>query len=110
MIKISRRDVLKKAVAVSSVVPALAFGAESAWASDLKPLSPEESTAKAFGFVTDAAKLDAAANPSFRSGQTCANCSLYQAPASAAVAGCSIFPGRSVPAAGWCKVWSQRAG
>ena len=34
----------------------------------------------------------------------------YQGKASDATAGCNIFAGHSVPAAGWCKVWAQKPG
>jgi hypothetical protein len=67
-------------------------------------------TAKALGFLTDATKVDAASNPTFKAGQKCATCAQYQGKASDATAGCNIFAGHSVPAAGWCKVWAQKPG
>jgi High potential iron-sulfur protein len=66
-------------------------------------------TAKALGFVMDAAKVDAAANPMFKPGQRCVNCMQYQGKATDASAPCAIFGGKSVPGAAWCKVWAQRA-
>jgi High potential iron-sulfur protein len=72
------------------------------------PLDPNDPTAKALGFVTDARKVDAAANPTFKAAQNCASCAQYQGKASDSSAPCSIFPGKTVPAAGWCKVWVQR--
>jgi hypothetical protein len=74
------------------------------------PLDPSDPQAKALGFVSDAKKVDAAANPTFKSTQTCASCAQYQGKATDTSAPCTIFAGKAVPAAGWCKVWAQRPG
>ena len=37
-------------------------------------LSPTEPAAKALGYIEDATKVDAKANPTFKAGQNCANC------------------------------------
>lgn len=73
-------------------------------------VDPNDPAAKALGFVTDAKKVDAAANPTFKAAQTCASCAQYQGKATDASAPCNIFGGKAVPAGGWCKVWAPRAG
>jgi hypothetical protein len=35
-------------------------------------------------------------------------CMQYQGKASDKTAGCSIYPGHSVPSAGWCAAFAQR--
>ena len=104
---ISRRDLMKGALA-GAVLPALGLIGKDARAADLTPLEESDPTAKALGFVTDASKVDASANPTFKAGQTCGGCSQYQGKPTDATAGCTIFAGRSVPAGGWCRAWVQR--
>ena len=107
--EISRRDLMKSALA-STLVPALGLIGKSSQAADLTPLDPNDPTAKALGFVTDAAKVDAAANPTFKAGQRCSACAQYQGTSTDATAGCTIFAGHSVPAGGWCRAFVQRSG
>jgi hypothetical protein len=107
--KISRRDLVKGGLIAGALVPALGLMAHRAEAA-LTPLDPNDPTAKSLGFVTDAAKVDASANPTYKPGQRCATCAQYQGKPTEPVAGCNIFAGHSVPAAGWCKVWAQRPG
>ena len=57
-------------------------------------LSTDDPTAKALAYTAK----------STTKGQTCANCNLYQG-GSAAAGACTIFPGKDVAAAGWCKSW-----
>lgn len=105
---ISRRHLIRNALLAGALVPALGLIAKRSDAAELTPLDPNDPTAKALAFVADAAKVDAAANPTFKPGQRCATCMQYQGKPTDATAGCTIFPNHSVPAAGWCKVWVQR--
>ncbi len=57
-------------------------------------VSADDPTAKALAYTAK----------STTDGQTCANCNLYQG-GSAAAGPCTIFPGKDVAAAGWCKSW-----
>ena len=100
--QISRRALMKSALLAGVLVPSLARAADP-------PVDENEPPAKAFGFVKDAAQVNASAQPTFKAGQRCAGCSQYQGKATDAVAGCSIFGGRTVPGGGWCKVWSARS-
>ena len=106
--EISRRHLIKNALLAGAVVPALGLIARESRAADLKPLDANDPTAKALAYVADASHVDASANPTFKTGQRCANCMQYQGKPTDPTAACTIFPGRSVPAAGWCKVWTQR--
>jgi hypothetical protein len=103
---IVRRDFLKCALASAVVIPVL--GGADAWATELSPLNPTDTTAQALGFVPDASKVNASANSTFKSGQHCGVCLQYQGKQSDATAGCSIYPGHSVPSGGWCSAFVQR--
>ena len=106
--KIHRRDVLKGALIGVAAVPvtALLGRAEAATGK----VDPNEPQAKSLGYVEDATKVDAKANPNFKAGQHCANCIQYTGKAGDAEGGCNLFPGKSVKAAGWCKVWVLKPG
>jgi hypothetical protein len=105
--KIPRRDVLKGALIGVAAVPVTALLGRAEAASG--PVDPNEPQAKSLGYVKDATKVDAKANPNFKPGQHCANC--LQVPAGkekGAQVPCNIFAGRLVEANGWCKVWVKR--
>jgi hypothetical protein len=104
---IARRTILKGALLGAAAVPvsALLGRAEAAPAK----LDPNDPTAKGLGYVEDAAKVDAKANPQYKAGMTCANC--LQAPTAKpgdAQVACNIFQGRLVAAKGWCKAYVKR--
>lgn len=106
---ISRRTLLTGAVGglvaipvIGAVAPAHASGA------DLPRLDPASPQAKALGYVHDASKVDAKANPMFKPGQLCSNCVHWTGGPNDPWAGCNLFPGRSVANKGWCKVWAKK--
>jgi hypothetical protein len=103
---IVRREFLKCALASTVVIPVLA--AADARAADLTLLDPTDPVAQSLGFVPDASKVTANANPTFKAGQHCGVCMQYQGKPSAATAGCGIFAGHSVPSGGWCSAFAQR--
>ncbi len=105
--KLSRRQLLQGALVGIAAVPAASLFAGSASA---EALSESDATAKSLGYVADAKKVDAAANPNYKPGQLCANCMQYTGKAGAASGPCNIFPGKEVAAAGWCKVWVLKPG
>jgi hypothetical protein len=105
--KLSRRQLLQGALAGIAAVPAASLLARDASAATL---SETDATAKSLGYVADAKKVDAAANPNFKPGQNCANCMQFTGKAGAATGPCNIFPGKDVAAAGWCKVWVLKPG
>ena len=101
-----RRDFLKRALTSAAVIPAL--GGTGARADSLTPLDPADPTAQALGFSVDASKVAASANPTLKSGHHCGVCAQYQGRPADKSAGCSIYPGHSVPAKGWCRAFVQR--
>jgi hypothetical protein len=102
----SRRRLLQGALAGIAAVPAASLIARNAQAAE--PISESDPAAKNVGYVTDASKVNPASNPTYKAGQTCANCIQYTGKAGAADGPCNIFPNKTVKAAGWCKVWVQK--
>jgi len=105
--KIPRRDVLKGALIGVAAVPVTAILGRAEAAAG--PVDPNEPQAKSLGYVTDATKVDAKANPNFKPGQICANClQVPKGKETGAQVPCNIFAGRLVEAKGWCKVYVKR--
>ncbi len=105
---ISRRHLMIRVLATSALLPGLDGLVRGAQAEGLTPLDTKDSAASALGFVTDAST--AGSNPIFKKGEHCASCVHYLGQPTDATAGCKIYAGHSVPANGWCTVWSQRPG
>ncbi len=108
--KISRRALVKGGLIAGVFIPAIGFMADTAAAAAHPALDEKDPTAQALGFVTDASKVNAATNPTFKPTQKCSTCAQYQGKASDATAPCPIFASKLVPAGGWCKVWAQKPG
>jgi hypothetical protein len=106
--KISRRSIVKSGLIAGALLPALSLMSRNASAAALPPLDPNDPTAKALGFVTDASKVDSKSHPTFKAGQNCATCAQFQGKAGDATAACTIFAAKSVPQGGWCQVWAQK--
>jgi len=106
--KYSRRRLLQRALAGLAAVPAAMLIARSA--SALEPLSESDATAKSLGYVGDASKVVVKTNPTYKTGQVCANCLQFTGKPGAADGTCTIFPGKLVKAKGWCKVWVLKPG
>ena len=106
--KMTRRSIVKSGLIAGALVPAFGLIGGTAGAAALTPLDPGDPTAKALGFVSDATKVDAAANPTYKPAQKCSTCAQYLGKAGDATAGCNIFAGHSVPAGGWCKVYAPK--
>jgi hypothetical protein len=64
----------------------------------LPPLDPSDPAAHGRDYTSKSMKPDA----------TCGNCSLFEGNAGDAMAGCRLFPGKSVAAAGWCSGWAKK--
>jgi High potential iron-sulfur protein len=108
MNNISRRSLIKGGLIAGALAPAYGLIGNAAYAAGLPALDPNDPTAKALGFVTDASKVDASANPTYKATQKCGTCAQFQGKAGDATGGCNIFAGHSVPMGGWCKVWAQK--
>ncbi|MFD1560574.1 high-potential iron-sulfur protein [Paraburkholderia silviterrae] len=65
-------------------------------------------TAQSLGYRADASHVDKAKYPAYVAGQNCANCALYQGPASSSSGPCPIFGGKVVSATGWCSAYSKK--
>jgi hypothetical protein len=107
--KISRRDMVKSGLIAGALVPAIGLLGNAARAQAPTPLDPNDPTAKALNFVTDASKVDAGANPTYKAGQKCSTCAQYTGKPGSTTGGCNIFVGHTVPATGWCKVWAAKS-
>lgn len=103
----SRRRFLHLAVA-GAAGWCLARGGSASAA--LPHLAVDDPTAKALGYVEDAAAIDPAKEAAYKKGSTCATCTLYQtAQAEGGYAPCTIFPGKAVAAKGWCRAFVAKA-
>ncbi|MEO6186977.1 MAG: high-potential iron-sulfur protein [Steroidobacteraceae bacterium] len=106
--KIQRRYILKTAALSMVAIPAAGLLQKARAAAPLPLLDPNDATAKALGYVANATKVDAKANPTYKPGQHCGNCVQFQGKLTDKQAACPLFAGRDVLSAGWCKVWVQK--
>lgn len=104
----TRRKLLRGLAAGCAALPLLrSLGAFAAAA--LPHLSPDDPAAKALGYTENSSGLNAGKEPLYKPGNTCASCVQYQArEAAGGYAPCTIFPGKSVNAKGWCRVFAAR--
>ena len=105
---LSRRTVLKGALAGIAVIPGMAVMERAAAQAAPARLDEKDAAAVALGYLHDAKKVDPAKNPTYKAGQTCANCLQIQGKDGEAWRGCNLFPGKQVAASGWCRVWVQK--
>ena len=96
-----RRALLRRLALGLTLVPLAGIQSRRAHAADLPLLSESDPAAKALEYVEDATKAKGA-----QSGSLCSNCSVYGGADGATAGPCTLFPGKSVKAAGWCKSWS----
>lgn len=104
--KIARRTLLKGAFASLAAIPVLGFSTQALAAP--AAVDPNDPQAKGLGFVMDASKVDAKANPTFKAGQKCQTCALYQGKPADAAGACAIFGGKNVPSSGWCRAYAKK--
>lgn len=97
----ARRRFLIQAVVTTVALPLLG-AAGAAQAQALKKLLPSHPQAAALGYVELAGANKA---PTFKPGSNCANCQFFTAGTGA----CTLFPGYSVAAKGWCSAWAKKA-
>ena len=105
---VSRRMILKSSLVAGALLPILGLMTHGAEAADLVVLDVNDPMAKALGYALDTAKVDGKANPTHKVDQRCDNCAQYKGKVGDAHAGCNIFAGKSVVAAGWCKSWAKK--
>lgn len=103
----SRRQLLTYVALGGAALPL--WGISPAQAADPAHVAADDPTAKAMGYVEDAARI-AKTEPSFKAGSHCANCQLYQAAqAKGGYGPCAVFPGKQVNQNGWCRSWTAKA-
>ncbi|MBB5444903.1 MULTISPECIES: high-potential iron-sulfur protein [unclassified Paraburkholderia] len=76
---------------------------------DAPVLAENDPTAQALGYKTDASKVDKTKFPRYQTGQTCANCQLYQGKPGSTNGPCPIYGGKLVDAKGWCNSYVKKA-
>ncbi len=102
--KMNRRTFVIQSLVGSAALATAALGR----AADAPKVLETDPQAVALGYKDDATKADKAKFPKYAAGQHCANCQLYQGPATGAGA-CALFAGKSVQAAGWCSAYVKKA-
>ena len=103
----SRRRFLQL-IAGAAAIPLAAPDALAAAA--LPHLPTTDPAAQALAYTEDAGKLDPKKEPTFKPGSKCSGCSQYQAAqAAGGYAPCTIFPGKSVNANGWCRAFVAKS-
>jgi len=97
-----RRALLRRLGLGLTLAPVVALGSRAVvGAGSLPLLSESDPAAKAEQYVAEA-KQAKDAPP----GALCSNCSIYGGADGATEGTCTLFPGKLVKAAGWCKSWS----
>ena len=108
----TRRNFLKTLGFTIAAMPLLQI--RGARANDTTPARVDESdpAAQALGYRHDVADVDVAKYPRSAPADgvqpNCRNCVLFQAKGDETWAGCAIFPGKHVNAAGWCNAWAPK--
>lgn len=105
---LSRRRLLKRALASLAAVPAAALIAPRV--SMAEAVSEADPNAKSLAYLNDATKVNPKLHTNYKPGQNCANCIQYTGKPGAVDGGCPIFGTKTVKAAGWCKVWMLKPG
>ena len=102
---VSRRRFIKVSVVG---VAATQFGVfvQGASAAELPHLDLADPTAKALGYVHDASTVSNELRGV--TSRVCSNCRFFTEDAKE-WGPCSLFPGKSVAAQGWCKSWIAKA-
>ena len=99
---VSRRTFIKDSAVLVAAVGVPVAG----WSQTAPLLSESAPTAVALGYTAQASKVDAKKYPSYATGQTCSNCTLYMGGASVGL--CPIFSGFTVAAQGWCSSYAKK--
>jgi hypothetical protein len=108
--KFTRRAIVQGGLIAGVLVPVIGFvGAQPAEAAALPLLDPNDATAKSLGFVSNAATVNAAKYPTYKTGQHCGSCVQFGGKPGDAAGPCNIFTGHSVPATGWCSAYVAKA-
>ena len=104
--KVNRRDFARRCVGLALV--AASGKVINVHAEDLPKLDPAGPQAAALGYVNDAAEADTAKFANFVAGSQCSGCQLYTGAEGDEWGPCTIFPGISVNANGWCSAFVKK--
>jgi hypothetical protein len=96
---ITRRALVFRGLVVGSIIPVSQTIISSVVRAESPSLDPNDPTAKALGYITQSTKP----------AEKCSNCSQFQGNGGSAQGPCTIFPGKSVAAAGWCMSWVKKS-
>lgn len=102
-----RRTVLKGVALGAIAISITSWRAKRADAA-MPALDEKDPQARALGYVTDAGRVDVKSDPTFKPGQSCANCLQLQGKPGDALRSCNLFPGKLVNVNGWCKAWVKK--
>jgi len=98
-----RRRLMARLVMGAIVAPLAFLRARPAPAADLPLVDASSPAARKLKYVADASQAKGAAK-----GNSCANCGLYQGAYGSKQGPCQLFPGKDVPAGGWCSSWEPQ--
>ncbi len=96
---LTRRRLAKSALTAAILLPTARLLLREPAVADVPALDPGDPKAKALGYVLKSSKPDA----------NCANCQQFQGKAGGVTGPCTIFPGASVVASGWCLAWVKKS-
>ncbi|MEE4360735.1 MAG: high-potential iron-sulfur protein [Pseudomonadales bacterium] len=100
--QLSRRELLRGAVAGAALIPLVQLDARRAAAAER--VTMDDPTAKALNYHADASGLERPDKAGVAGAdQNCGGCALYMGEGE--YAPCTIFQGREVKATGWCSAW-----
>jgi len=105
----SRRQLLATLLVGVTALRGVTFAQAPKAAAELPHLDEKDKMAVMFAYYADAKKVDKTKYPTYKPTQTCVNCSQLTGKEGATWRPCKIFVGKSVNAAGWCKVWIKKA-
>jgi hypothetical protein len=105
---ISRRDALKGLALVAGVLVASRASRDAQAADALPHVTPTDQMAVTLSYFEDSSKVDVKKFPTYAAGQRCNTCMQYKGQPSDSFGPCVLFPGKSVSATGWCKVYVKK--
>jgi len=103
---LTRREALISLTSVAAALAATVAGAADAKA--MPHVKPGEPIAMALSYFEDVKQVDPKKFPTFKPGQTCANCLQLTGKVGDEWRPCNLFPGKLVHANGWCKVYVKK--
>jgi High potential iron-sulfur protein len=105
-----RRSFISLLSGVASLIGLLRVtAAASQTGAPAQRISESDPLAQSLGYKNDASEVDKSKFPTFKAGQTCANCRFFQGAAGQPYGPCQIFSGKLVSSKGWCASYNAKA-